>query len=308
MVRRVVVDSSANLFVSGTQDIVSVPMKVRVGEREFPDDENLDVGELIEAFSDEAAESSTSCPNIAEWTSAFAGADEIVALALTSKISGGFNSAQAAAKHYLFDHPEVKVFVLDSLTTGPELELLAQHANELAQSDMDFDDLTHELRRYASRTHLMFSLERIDNFVRNGRVSPIVAKVAGVLGVRIVGQASEECSTRRAERSARSSSFSRIWRPWASPAAACASDTPRTRRWPRRSRRRFARSGLHATSASAPTAACAPTTASLAAFSWASKGSPPRLHDACSPACSSLEYGTSGAFLSNNVHDSRHSE
>lgn len=167
-------------------------MKVRVGEREFPDDENLDVGELIEAFSDEAAESSTSCPNIAEWTSAFAGADEIVALALTSKISGGFNSAQAAAKHYLFDHPEAKVFVLDSLTTGPELELLAQHANELAQSGMDFDDLTHELRRYASRTHLMFSLERIDNFVRNGRVSPIVAKVAGVLGVRIVGQASEE--------------------------------------------------------------------------------------------------------------------
>ena len=182
MVRRVVVDSSANLFVAGTQDIVSVPMKVRVGEREFPDDANLDVGELIEAFSDEAAESSTSCPNIAEWTSAFAGADEIVALALTSKISGGFNSAQAAAKHY----------VLDSLTTGPELELLAQHANELAQSDRDFDDLTHELRRYASRTHLMFSLERIDNFVRNGRVSPIVAKVAGVLGVRIVGQASEE--------------------------------------------------------------------------------------------------------------------
>ena len=60
------------------------------------------------------------------------------------------------------------------------------------QSDRDFDDLTHELRRYASRTHLMFSLERIDNFVRNGRVSPIVAKVAGVLGVRIVGQASEE--------------------------------------------------------------------------------------------------------------------
>ena len=81
MVRRVVVDSSANLFVAGTQDIVSVPMKVRVGEREFPDDANLDVGELIEAFSDEAAESSTSCPNIAEWTSAFAGADSPISTA-----------------------------------------------------------------------------------------------------------------------------------------------------------------------------------------------------------------------------------
>ena len=165
-------------------------MKVR-GEREFPDDANLDVGELIETFSDEAAESSTSSPE-------HRGMDVCGLRARTRlsrlplRVRFRFSSAQAAAKHYLFDHPEAKVFVLDSLTTGPELELLAQHANELAQSDMDFDDLTHELRRYASRTHLMFSLERIDNFVRNGRVSPLVAKVAGVLGVRIVGQASEE--------------------------------------------------------------------------------------------------------------------
>ena len=60
MVRRVVVDSSANLFVAGTQDIVSVPMKVRVGEREFPDDANLDVGELIEAS--QAAQGTASQP------------------------------------------------------------------------------------------------------------------------------------------------------------------------------------------------------------------------------------------------------
>ena len=45
---------------------------------------------------------------------------------------------------------------------------------------------------YSKRTHLMFSLESLDNFAKNGRVSPIVAKMAGLLGIRVVGRASEQ--------------------------------------------------------------------------------------------------------------------
>ena len=191
MKRVVVVDSSANLTGEGN-GVVSVPMKVMVDGREFVDDSSLDLSRMFEQLDACSGPTSTSCPNIAEWRAAFECADEVFALALTSKISGGFNAAQAAAKHYLFDHPEARVFVLDSLTTGPELELLAERACELSESDMPFDDAVHELRSYSHRTHLMFSLEKLENFVRNGRVKPLVAKAAGVLGIRIVGQASPE--------------------------------------------------------------------------------------------------------------------
>lgn len=192
MKRVVVVDSSANLAGENAQGAVSVPMKVMIDGREFVDDSALDLASMLESMGSCEGATSTSCPNIAEWRAAFEGADEVFALALTSKISGGFNAAQAAAKHYLFDHPHARVFVLDSLTTGPELELLAERACELAKSDLAFDEAVHKLRAYAARTHLMFSLERLENFVRNGRVKPIVAKAAGVLGIRIVGAASPE--------------------------------------------------------------------------------------------------------------------
>ena len=191
MKRVVVVDSSANLAGEGS-GVVSVPMKVIVDGHEFVDDSSLDLALMFRQLDACSGPTSTSCANIAEWRAAFEGADEVFALALTSKISGGFNAAQAAAKHYLFDHPDSRVFVLDSLTTGPELELLAERACELAESDMPFDDAVHELRAYSRRTHLMFSLEKLENFVRNGRVKPLVAKAAGVLGIRIVGQASPE--------------------------------------------------------------------------------------------------------------------
>jgi len=41
------------------------------------------------------------------------------------------------------------------------------------------------------KTHLVFSLESLTNLARNGRVNPAVAKIAGVLGIRVIGCASE---------------------------------------------------------------------------------------------------------------------
>ena len=40
-------------------------------------------------------------------------------------------------------------------------------------------------------THLLFSLESLANLARNGRVKPAVAAVARMLGIRVIGQASE---------------------------------------------------------------------------------------------------------------------
>ena len=42
-----------------------------------------------------------------------------------------------------------------------------------------------------THTHLSFSLESLTNLARNGRVNPAVAKIAGVLGIRVVGVASD---------------------------------------------------------------------------------------------------------------------
>ena len=38
---------------------------------------------------------------------------------------------------------------------------------------------------------LFFILENLNNLAKNGRVSPAVAKIAGVLGIRIVGKADD---------------------------------------------------------------------------------------------------------------------
>ena len=81
--------------------------------------------------------------------------------------------------------------MLDSLSTGPEQTLLAEHLRDLLAQGMEFDDVCEEMLRYHKHTHLLFSLESLANLARNGRVKPAVAAVARMLGIRVIGQASE---------------------------------------------------------------------------------------------------------------------
>ena len=81
--------------------------------------------------------------------------------------------------------------MLDSLSAGPELVLLAEHIRDLLAEGMAFDDVCEEMLRYRHHTHLLFSLESLANLARNGRVKPAVAAVARMLNIRVIGKASD---------------------------------------------------------------------------------------------------------------------
>ena len=83
------------------------------------------------------------------------------------------------------------MLVIDSLSTGPEMALLAEKLEELCQYRDSFDDIVREIQAYQKKTHLTFVLRSLHNFVNNGRVSPAVGALVGLLGIRLVGVASE---------------------------------------------------------------------------------------------------------------------
>lgn len=189
---RIITDSSANLFSLADVDFAAVPLKIITEEKEYTDDAFLDVPAMVHEVERAKGSSGTSCPNAFDWLSAFAGAERIIVLTLTGNLSGSYQAAQAAAEEYMESHPAAKVRVLDTRSAGPEIQLLTEKLREWILSGMEFEEIIPELERYKNRTHLLFSLESLRNLANNGRVSPGVAKVARVLGIRIVGVASEE--------------------------------------------------------------------------------------------------------------------
>ena len=65
-------------------------------------------------------------------------------------------------------------------------------SRELAEAGASFEEIVEQAKAYHKTTHLVFSLESLENLAKNGRVSPIIAKAAGLLGIRVIGRASRE--------------------------------------------------------------------------------------------------------------------
>ncbi|MBP3672395.1 MAG: DegV family protein [Oscillospiraceae bacterium] len=189
---RIAMDSSSNLLSMEGVEFASVPLKIVTDEREFVDDQNLDLEEMLDYLASYKGRSGTSCPNVGDWLDAFGDAEGVFALAITGTLSGCYNAAVQAKDVYEENHPGRRVCCLDSLSTGPEMALVAEKLRELIGAGKDFDTIETEIRAYMKHTHLMFTLESLNNMARNGRVSPLIAKACGLLGIRILGQASAE--------------------------------------------------------------------------------------------------------------------
>lgn len=188
---KIVSDSSSNLQVLEGVDYASVPLKIVTAEKEYTDDAGLDTALMMKELAAYKGRSGTACPSVGEWLEAFGQAENVFAVTITSSLSGCYNSCVQAKAAYE-ETPGRRVCCLDTLSTGPEMVLIIEKLRALIAAGLDFDQIEGRIREYMKHTHLVFMLERVDNLAKNGRVSPLVARAVGVLGIRIVGKASDE--------------------------------------------------------------------------------------------------------------------
>jgi len=189
---KIISDSSSDLTELSGVPFESVPLKIITSEKEYVDTAELDVGSMLADLEQYKGRSGSSCPNTDDWKAAFGGADNVFCVTITSGLSGSCNCARISANEYVEENPGKNAFVIDSLSTGPENALIIEKLRELIAEKLRFEEIKEKILEYKSRTHLIFSLECMHNLANNGRVSPIVARIAGVLGIRVVGKASNE--------------------------------------------------------------------------------------------------------------------
>ncbi len=188
-------DSSCDLEKLDTDcgDITykKVPFHMLIDDKEYTDDSSLDVNRLVEVM--EASKTSHSaCPSPDAWAELFREADCSVAVTISSRLSGSYNSAMAARGMILEKYPEKKIEIIDSLSTGPKLVLIAQEAARRISENRTFEEVISTTRRAAGRIKTVFALSSFHNLVQNGRVNKIAGFIAGKLNVRVIGVASEE--------------------------------------------------------------------------------------------------------------------
>ena len=188
---KIIADSSSDMLSLNGVPFEVTPLKIVTDKKEYVDNLNLDVNEMVDDLFSYKGKSSSSCPNADEWLTAFGDAQYIFCITITATLSGSYNAACIAKEMYEEQHPDRKVFVINSLSTGPEMKLIVEKIKELIENGKTFDEICEDINLYTQKTGLIFMLESMKNLANNGRVSHLAAKAAGLLGIRVVGKASD---------------------------------------------------------------------------------------------------------------------
>lgn len=188
---RLIVDSSANTLSDPARNLEVVPLTLTFGEENLLDDENLNISDFLTKMEVNQEAGKTAAPSIQRWLDALDGAEQAIIVTITSGMSGTYSSALQARDIYLESHPLAKIIVVDSRSAGPELELIIEGIEEMLQDPkLRFADLESKIAEYRTKTNLLFLLQSLRNLSLNGRVSPAVAKLAGLLKINLIGTAS----------------------------------------------------------------------------------------------------------------------
>ena len=183
---RIVADSSSNILTMDNSHYFSVPMKVRA-EKEYIDNEQLDVAQMVEDLKHHKGTSGSACPSVGEWLDAFGDADVVFGTTMSKGLSGSYNAACEAARIYMEENPGRKAYIFNTLSAGPQQAFLNEKVMELADQGLEFEQIIEKTLEYYKNTHILFCLESMMNLARNGRTSMAVAKIAGMLGIRVCG-------------------------------------------------------------------------------------------------------------------------
>ena len=189
---KLIVDSSSNMVNDPAHNVEVVPLTISFGGKDYIDDQNLNIQEFLSDMNKNQVAGKTTCPSIQAWLDALEGTEKAIIVTMTSGMSGTFSSALQAKNMYEEKHPSSQIIVVDSRSAGPELTIVLHGIEKMIQGDIRFVDLEEEIAEFRMHTHLLFILQSLHNLSLNGRVSPTVAKIAGLLKINLIGTASKD--------------------------------------------------------------------------------------------------------------------
>lgn len=183
---RIVADSSLdmNKDLESKLNVDLVPFKLSLDDEHFIDDENLDMREFYIKMN-KAAKLGSACPSPEDFLNKFMKDGDIFAITITSKLSGTFNSALLAKDLYFEQFGKnKKIHVFDSkLASGGET-LIAMKIRELSELDLSFEEIVNRVEEYISKLKLYFISEKLDNLIKNGRISRLKGSIATALNIK----------------------------------------------------------------------------------------------------------------------------
>jgi DegV family protein with EDD domain len=188
MAVRVVTDSACDLppEVCEQLGIEVVPLTIRFGEREYVDRKELTTDEFWRQLETASVLPETAAPSVGAFEETFralhdAGADGIVCVNLSARLSATMQSAQLAAKALDGLCP---IEVIDSENASMGIGNLALHAARRAAQGADVETIASEVVDRRSRQRLFATLDTLEYLKKGGRIGGARAMLGSMLSIK----------------------------------------------------------------------------------------------------------------------------
>ena len=200
----IVTDSACDLTEQLVKEhnVVVVPLTIRFGTEEYEDRRQLSPAEFWDRCRGKGDLPQTAAPSPGAFQAAFAqaadeGAEAVLCLTISSKVSGTYGSAVTAAGS--FSGIPVKVLDTFSLTMGQGLLVIA--AAEEAAAGAGIDALVAASEDRIPRTRIYGVIGGLEHLQRGGRIGGARALVGSLLNIKPViqlkdGEVAEESKQR----------------------------------------------------------------------------------------------------------------
>jgi DegV family protein with EDD domain len=191
MTVRIVTDSTADIPVelAEAQGITIVPLTVFFDEEAYLDGIELDNPGFYRKLEASKTLPRTSQPAPAAFQEAYTrliqeGAEGILSIHLSSKLSGTYQSACNSRDHLPDDLKTVPIEVVDSLTISAGMSRGVLHAAVLAREGKSLAEIKAYVEDEFARTHILAVLDTLEWVKRGGRIGAARALLGNMLSVK----------------------------------------------------------------------------------------------------------------------------
>ena len=185
---KILIDSASDIDMqeAKTLGVDMIPMQIQFGDTEYLDGINLSHREFFEKLIESNEIPKTSQINEFRFVEKFEeltrNGNEVIAITMSSKLSGTYNSAVAAAKKF-----SGKVWVVDSLNVCIGERILCQYAIRLVQERcLSISEIVDELNEKKTKIELLAVLDTLKYLRKGGRISSVAAFAGEMLSIKPV--------------------------------------------------------------------------------------------------------------------------
>lgn len=178
-------DSSLSAEIAEKYHITQVPIHIQFGDETYVTGKDIDDEKLFKMIDAQNTLPTTAAPSPNDYQITFQsvfeqGADQIICICCSSKISAIYNSALMAAKMF----PENAVSVLDTTQLCLAEGFQAIHAAKMAADGAEMDEILSHLEELRTRIHVYGALPTLKYLAMGGRVGKLAAGFADTLEIK----------------------------------------------------------------------------------------------------------------------------